>query len=64
MAEPTSVLVIGSGVFGLTTAWELAKRGFNVTCLDRFDIPSPSSAAFDTHKVQYIHLPPFFLLKI
>jgi 2-polyprenyl-6-methoxyphenol hydroxylase-like FAD-dependent oxidoreductase len=47
------VLIIGSGVFGLSTALELAKRGYDVHCFDRRIVPSPSSAAYDTHKIRY-----------
>ncbi|MGA9854211.1 MAG: D-amino acid dehydrogenase [Gammaproteobacteria bacterium] len=31
------VVVIGAGLIGITTAWYLAKRGFNVTVLERRD---------------------------
>ncbi|TDZ21754.1 L-saccharopine oxidase [Colletotrichum orbiculare MAFF 240422] len=51
MAKP-SVLIVGGGVFGTSTAYHLSLRGYdNVTVLDRFDAPSKDSAATDLNKV-------------
>ncbi|KAM0327549.1 hypothetical protein ACHAQA_005840 [Verticillium albo-atrum] len=51
MGKP-SVLIIGGGVFGTSTAYHLSLRGYeNVTVLDRFDAPSKDSAATDLNKV-------------
>lgn len=46
-----SVLIVGCGVFGLSTAIELAKRHYNVTALDINQIPSSCSAANDHNKI-------------
>ncbi|KAM6519363.1 hypothetical protein FALCPG4_013003 [Fusarium falciforme] len=51
MSKP-SVLIIGGGVFGTSTAYHLAERGFDqVTVVDRFEPPSRDSAATDLNKV-------------
>lgn len=48
----TSVLIVGGGVFGTSTAYHLAQRGYkNVTVVDRFDAPSKDSAGTDLNKV-------------
>ncbi|KAL3480464.1 hypothetical protein BJX99DRAFT_254455 [Aspergillus californicus] len=42
----------GAGVFGLSTAWWLAHAGYrNVRVLDRWQVPSPSSAGYDGNKI-------------
>ena len=51
MGKP-SVLIVGGGVFGTSTAYHLSTRGFSdVMVLDRFDAPSKDSAATDLNKV-------------
>ncbi|HIZ97909.1 MAG TPA: NAD(P)/FAD-dependent oxidoreductase, partial [Candidatus Janibacter merdipullorum] len=35
MHDTTSVIVVGAGVVGATTAYELARRGASVTLLDK-----------------------------
>ncbi|CUM64500.1 uncharacterized protein PRCAT00002105001 [Priceomyces carsonii] len=49
MAE--EVLIVGCGVFGLSTAVEMAKRGYKVTALDAYPVPSPWSASADYNKI-------------
>jgi sarcosine oxidase / L-pipecolate oxidase len=52
LSKDATIIVVGSGTFGLSTAFHLARRGFtNVTCLDRFPYPSPDSAGFDINKI-------------
>ncbi|KAI6873104.1 hypothetical protein KC343_g1408 [Hortaea werneckii] len=47
-----SILIVGGGTFGTSTAFHLAKRGYkNVTVLDRFPPPSETAAANDINKV-------------
>lgn len=43
MKNSPDVVVIGSGVFGLATAWELAKDGRSVTVLDRAPVGTEAS---------------------
>ena len=51
MAKP-SVLIVGGGVFGTSTAYHLSLQGYtDVIVLDRFDVPSKDSAATDLNKV-------------
>jgi sarcosine oxidase/L-pipecolate oxidase len=48
----SSVLVIGGGAFGTSTAYHLAHRGYtNVTVLDRFETPSKDAASTDLNKI-------------
>ncbi|KAI0159937.1 FAD dependent oxidoreductase [Hypoxylon sp. FL1284] len=48
----SSVLIVGGGVFGTSTAYHLASRGYkSVTVIDRFDAPSKDSAGCDLNKV-------------
>ncbi|KAF5020378.1 hypothetical protein F66182_7606 [Fusarium sp. NRRL 66182] len=52
MAAQPSVLIVGGGVFGTSTAYHLAQRGYqNVTVVDRFEPPSRDSAGTDLNKV-------------
>lgn len=46
-----TVLIVGCGVFGLSTAVEMAKRGYKVTAIDAYTPPSPWSAACDYNKI-------------
>lgn len=47
-----SILIIGAGTWGCSTALHLARRGYsNVTVLDPYDIPSPISAGNDVNKI-------------
>ena len=47
-----TVLLIGGGAFGTSTAYHLSQRkDWSVTVLDRFDAPSTDSAATDLNKV-------------
>ncbi|TDZ51674.1 L-pipecolate oxidase [Colletotrichum trifolii] len=54
---PSSILIIGSGVFGLTTAYELAQRpryaSATITVLDRSTTPGPSedAASVDSSRI-------------
>ncbi|KAJ4264206.1 hypothetical protein NW762_005400 [Fusarium torreyae] len=48
----SSILIIGAGTFGISTAYHLKKRGYsNVTCVDRHPWPSLDSAGHDLNKI-------------
>ncbi|KAF8849914.1 fructosyl amine:oxygen oxidoreductase-like protein [Acephala macrosclerotiorum] len=48
----SSILVIGAGTWGCSTALHLARRGYkNVTVLDPYPVPSPISAGNDINKI-------------
>ncbi|KAE9377067.1 FAD dependent oxidoreductase [Stipitochalara longipes BDJ] len=52
---PSSILIIGSGVFGLSTALALSTRpsfkGTRITLLDRSPFPSPDGSSIDTSRI-------------
>lgn len=50
-ATPGRVLVVGGGVFGITTALELSGRGWQVTVLDPGPIPHEAASSTDVSKV-------------
>lgn len=46
------ILIVGAGVFGLTTALELRERGYvNITVLDRYAPPVPDGSSVDISRV-------------
>lgn len=48
----TPIIIVGVGVFGLSSAWWLARAGYpNIKVLDRWPVPSPSSAGYDRNKI-------------
>lgn len=52
MENNPSVLIIGGGAFGTSTAYHLAHRGYTrVKVLDRFAAPSKDAAATDLNKI-------------
>lgn len=46
-----SILILGGGVFGITSAIELRERGWQVTLLDQGIVPHPDAASTDISKV-------------
>jgi glycine/D-amino acid oxidase-like deaminating enzyme len=46
-----SAVVVGGGIFGLTAALELRRRGWNVRVLDQGRVPHPDAASTDISKV-------------
>ncbi|KAH8901765.1 sarcosine oxidase [Thozetella sp. PMI_491] len=52
-----SILIVGGGMFGVSTAYHLASRlnlaetKTSITILDRFDFPSPNAASTDLNKI-------------
>lgn len=52
IAKSDSIVIIGAGVFGLSTALELKKRGFqNITVLDRYQPPVADGSSVDISRV-------------
>ncbi|KAG9098070.1 hypothetical protein FS749_004744 [Ceratobasidium sp. UAMH 11750] len=53
MSTQPSVLILGAGCFGLSTAYELLTRGYrDVTIIDRApELPAPDAASTDLNKV-------------
>ena len=48
----SSILVIGAGTWGCSTALHLARRGYtNVKVLDPHPVPSPIAAGNDINKI-------------
>ncbi|KAF7560317.1 hypothetical protein G7046_g3838 [Stylonectria norvegica] len=52
LTKTSSIVIIGAGTFGISTAYHLAQRGYtNVTCIDRQPVPSVDSAGCDLNKI-------------
>jgi sarcosine oxidase/L-pipecolate oxidase len=52
LTKDSSILIIGGGTWGCSTALHLARRGYtNVTVLEAHPIPSPISAGNDVNKI-------------
>lgn len=52
LRKDSTILVIGGGTWGASTALHLARRGYsNVTVLDPYAYPSPISAGNDVNKI-------------
>jgi sarcosine oxidase / L-pipecolate oxidase len=53
MATKTnSIIIIGCGTWGASTALHLARRGYtDVTVLDPYEVPSAISAGNDVNKI-------------
>ncbi|KAJ5825682.1 FAD dependent oxidoreductase [Penicillium riverlandense] len=52
VAKSGSIIIVGAGVFGLSTALELKKRGYNdITVLDRFVPPAADGSSVDISRI-------------
>lgn len=52
LSHDSSILIVGAGTWGCSTALHLARRGYkNVTVLDPYPVPSPISAGNDVNKI-------------
>ncbi|KAL4789801.1 FAD dependent oxidoreductase [Aspergillus venezuelensis] len=52
LTKSSSILIIGAGTWGCSTALHLARRGYkNVKVLDPYAIPSPIAAGNDVNKI-------------
>lgn len=49
--QPSTVIVVGAGIFGVTAALELAQRGYAVQLFDPGPLPHPDAASTDISKV-------------
>jgi sarcosine oxidase len=56
------IVIVGAGIFGLSTAYELARRGHSVLAIDRFGSGHPatsSTGASRSIRIAYDH--PFYV---
>jgi sarcosine oxidase/L-pipecolate oxidase len=52
LPKSASILIVGAGTFGLSTAYELVTAGYtNIAVLERDSIPSKFSAGNDLNKI-------------
>ena len=62
MSQRTDVVVVGGGVFGLSTALELARRGRRVTIVDRFGSGHPvTSSTGASRSIRVAYNEPFYV---
>lgn len=54
----TNICVLGAGVIGLTTAWELAERGFQVSIVDRQPEPGVGTSFANGAQLSYSYVAP------
>ena len=46
-----TALIVGGGIAGLSTAWGLARRGFDVHVFDQGPLPNPKCSSYDEHRI-------------
>jgi glycine/D-amino acid oxidase-like deaminating enzyme len=46
-----TALVVGGGIYGLCTAWALARRGVAVTLVEAAALPNPRGSSYDEHRI-------------
>ncbi|KAF2148638.1 FAD dependent oxidoreductase [Myriangium duriaei CBS 260.36] len=52
LSHSSSILIVGAGTWGCSTALHLARRGYtSIAVLDRYPVPSPISAGDDVNKI-------------
>ena len=44
-------LIVGGGIAGLSTAWALARRGYQVELFEQGPLPNPKSSSYDEHRI-------------
>lgn len=49
--QQETAIVVGGGIYGLCTAWALARRGFQVTVLEAGSLPNPRGSSHDEHRI-------------
>ena len=47
----TKALIVGGGIAGLSTAWALARRGFDVELFEQGPLPNPQGSSYDEHRI-------------
>jgi glycine/D-amino acid oxidase-like deaminating enzyme len=47
----TKLLVVGAGIFGLSTAWSAVKQGAKVEIVEQAAIPNPIGSSVDQHRL-------------
>lgn len=45
------IVIVGAGIVGLSTAYQLARRGHAVTLIERGPVPNPLAASTDHHRL-------------
>ncbi|HEX3982454.1 MAG TPA: FAD-dependent oxidoreductase, partial [Acidisoma sp.] len=51
MAAKGKILIIGSGIAGLSTAWSLKRRGYDIEIFEQGPIPNPVNSSWDEHRI-------------
>ena len=46
-----TALIVGGGIYGLTTAWRLARAGVKVTVLEAGSLPNVRGSSYDEHRI-------------
>ncbi|MDR6955071.1 sarcosine oxidase/sarcosine oxidase subunit beta [Ancylobacter sp. 3268] len=46
-----TAIVVGAGIAGLSTAWALNRRGFDVSVFEQGPIPNPRATSHDEHRI-------------
>src|SRR6266436_9286203 len=55
------LIVVGAGVFGLSTALEAGRRGRRTLCVDRGAVPNPVAASYGpSRKIRSTYLDPHY----
>ena len=44
-------LIVGGGIAGLSTAWALGRRGFEVHVFEQGPLPNPKASSYDEHRI-------------
>jgi glycine/D-amino acid oxidase-like deaminating enzyme len=51
VASKTKILIVGGGIYGLSTAWALNKRGYSVEVFEQGPIPNPKASSYDETRI-------------